>query len=423
MLSVSWAFAENTPHAFSDGGPLRSIDDPSFTLEKSKAIRREFNPRFADWTVGGDLSRYVYLNASEFWPHIILAEDSRTRPLVTQAGDKLTEFVLRLGKEKSKLANYVIDSPIDGVIVVSNNRIVFESYPRMSSTDKHLWFSISKTFVSTAVAILEDRGEIDSAQPIDSYLSVLKDTAWSGIRIIDILDMASGIDCPEVKEDQDSCFWRFYGAFGWPETGKFQDDPMATVASMRRRRTAGEAFDYTSVNTEVLAQLVETVSGERFSEFVEREIWRRVQSESDALLTTTKNGAAFTAGGVSSRLRDLARYGMLFTDAVRSKSKPVISDAYMKKIQVSGRPKLTFESSDTWPRNALSDKSFRHNSYQWDIVTSDGHIYKSGFGGQGLYIAPRDNLVVAWFGTEDGPGEIEMLEVARQLATSESFRP
>lgn len=140
-------------------------------------------------------------------------------------------------------------------------------------------------------------------------------------------------------------------------------------------------------------------------------------------MTTTENGAAFAAGGVSSRLRDLARYGMLFTDAVRSEGNPVISDAYMKKIQVSGRPELTLESHDAWPRTALADNSFQHNSYQWDIVTSDGHIYKSGFGGQGLYIAPAENLVVAWFGTQDERGMNDMLNVARQLATSEGFPP
>lgn len=82
------------------------------------------------------------------------------------------------------------------------------------------------------------------------------------------------------------------------------------------------------------------------------------------MIGTTANGAAFSAGGVSSTLRDLARYGMLFTDAVRAEGDPAISDAYMEKIQVSGRPELTLEDPDTWPRTALGDDSFKHNSYQ-----------------------------------------------------------
>ncbi len=70
-------------------------------------------------------------------------------------------------------------------------------------------------------------------------------------------------------------------------------------------------------------------------------------------------------------------------------------------------------------RTALGDESFRHNTYQWDIVTSDGDFYKSGFGGQGLYVSPSDNLVIAWFGTQEVQDSTEMLRVARQLAESE----
>ena len=125
---------------------------------------------------------------------------------------------------------------------------------------------------------------------------------------------------------------------------------------------------------------------------------------------------------MSSTLRDLARYGMLFNDGVRAEGDPVISDAYLEKIRVSGRPELTLSNPDVWLRTALSDGSFRHNSYLWDIVTSDGHFLKSGFGGQGLYVAPELDLVIGWFGTQDERGSTEMLEIARQVATSGLFQ-
>ncbi|UCC25121.1 MAG: beta-lactamase family protein [Gemmatimonadales bacterium] len=395
--------------------------DQVFSLEQSRALRDRFEPSFASWTEGGDLSRYVYLNPSEFWAQIVLTEGAYTRELTTGSQDAVAGFPVTVEAGETTVSEYVSDSPTDGAIVVHDGRIMFEDYPRMRAKDKHIWFSVSKTFVSTAVAILEDRGEIDADAPIDTYLTDLSGTAWSGIPVVDILDMASGIDCPEVKSDPDSCFWEFYDAFGWPVTSRVQDDAMATVPAMGTLRPSGQIFDYTSVNTEVLNRLVEVVSGERFSDFVEREIWQPAGPESDALIGTTANGAAFSAGGVSSNLRDLARFGMLFTDAIRAEGDPAISDAYMEKIQVSGRPELTLANPDTWPRTALEDGSFRHNTYQWDIVTTDGHFFKSGFGGQGLYVAPDLNLVVAWFGTQDERGSTEMLGIARQLATSGIF--
>jgi CubicO group peptidase (beta-lactamase class C family) len=150
--------------------------------------------------------------------------------------------------------------------------------------------------VSTSIAILDDRGRIDVSRPIDFYLKPLAGTVWEGTPVIDILDMASGIDCPEVLSEADSCFWEFYGDFGWPERDPAMADPMNTAAQMSRSRPSGQAFDYTSVNTELLTWLVEAVSKERFSDFVEREIWKRTRAEADAFITATTHGTSFSAG-------------------------------------------------------------------------------------------------------------------------------
>lgn len=421
LIVLSCAPVADSPRGEAAASSGSVSSDQVFALEQATDLRHQFEPTFASWTDGGDMSRYVYLNASEFWAHIILSEGTHTRDLTTDWQRTVATVPVTVEAGETTLADYVGESPTDGAIVVHDGRIVFEDYPRMLPSDKHMWFSVSKIFVSIAVAILEDRGKIDVDAPIDSYLAGLAGAAWSGIPIVDILDMASGIDCQEVKSDPDSCFWEFYDAFGWPVTSRVQDDAMATVPAMGTLRPSGEVFDYTSVNTEVLNRLVEVVSGERFSDFVQREIWQRAGPESDALIGTTANGAAFSAGGVSSNLRDLARFGMLFTDAVRAEGSPAISDAYMEKIQLSGRPELTPDDLRERRSTQLGDDSFRHNSYQWDIVTSDGHFFKGGFGGQGLYVSPSQDLVVAWFGTQDERGETEMLGISRQLATSGIF--
>ncbi|MGI9263111.1 MAG: serine hydrolase, partial [Woeseiaceae bacterium] len=64
----------------------------------------------------------------------------------------------------------------------------------------------------------------------------------------------------------------------------------------------------------------------------------------------------------------------------------------------------------------------RHNSYQWDFVMDDGDFFKGGFGGQGLYISPSRDLVIAFFGTFDADEKgHEMTRIARQLAKSGLF--
>jgi CubicO group peptidase (beta-lactamase class C family) len=59
----------------------------------------------------------------------------------------------------------------------------------------------------------------------------------------------------------------------------------------------------------------------------------------------------------------------------------------------------------------------RHNTYQWDMVFEDGDFYKGGYGGQGLYISPARDLVVAAFSSGVGHESVEVLAYARALAS------
>lgn len=337
--------------------------------------------------------------------------------------EDVAAFDISVDGARVSLKDYVRNSPTDAVIIVYEGRVVFEDYPRMQTHERHLWWSVSKIFVSTAVAILEDHGKVDVNQSIDSYLEHLKGTAWGGIPVIDILDMASGIDCPEKHDDPEARFWDFYDALGWPEVDKVSKHPKDVLKTMPALRPPGQVQDYTSVNTEVLKWLVEARSGERYAKFVEREIWQRLGAEHDAVILGTPNGDSVSAAGICSTLRDLARFGMLFTPMGRAEDTSVISNAYLQKIQKGGRPKL-IEGVDWYRRlsNIAEDVSVTHSTYQWDIVTSIGSFYKEGFGGQGLYVSPGQDLVIAWFGTPNKDGkQNKMLEVALQLSRARIF--
>lgn len=405
--------------------PVWAQNSPSFTLEQSKAFHDPFELRgFVEWNQRGDFTRYVYLNTTEFWVHTALMRNEPTLRLPSAERQEVANFKVTVGGTLWALQDYVRSSPTDGVIIVHKGRIVFEDYPRMQPQQRHIWYSVSKTFVATAVAILEDRGKVDVNKSLDTYLPDLKGSAWGGIRVLDLLDMASGMDCVE-EYDFKTNFGAFYDALGWPAVDKV-GRPRRLLKTMRALRPAGEVKEYTSVNTEVLSWLVEAVTGDRYAKFIERELWQRLGAEHDAVLISTPSGETFSAGGVCSTLRDLARFGMLFTPEGRSGGAPIISNAYLYKIQKGGRPNL-IQGRDLDRFRALSTiakgATVTHSTYQWDVVTADGDFYKGGYGGQGLYVSPGEDLVVAWFGTLDTEGRRNwMLPVAMQLAHCELFR-
>jgi len=401
---------------------VNSQEYEDFTLEESRNFHQDFaNRKFTD---GGEMSRYLYLHFPEFYPHTVINRGDNIRDLPLNLRKDVAEFTTTIDKKRMTLYNYVHNSLTDGVIIIHKGKIVFEEYPRMMPKDKHVHFSVSKTFVSTLIAILEDKEMIDVSLPIDIYMPELKGSGWEGIPIIDILDMSSGINCREMEEgayeNPETCFQKFHAGFGFPNSKNALENPIEFLKTMEQYEPNGKKMDYTSINTWLLGWLVERVSGKSFSDMLTAEIWQKMGAESDALMLTGTQAHAATPLGVNSNLRDLGRYGLLFTPSGRQEPYTIISEAYLKRLQHGGRPELY---ANGYVPNLFKDETIiRHNTYQWDHVTEEGDFYKSGFGGQGLYISPQRDLVIAFFGTHDEDmTRNSMPTIARQLVTSGLF--
>jgi len=395
-----------------------------YTLEQSRAMHAAWTAD--NWDDGGDITRYTWLHMIEFWPHSIINRGGPVRRLPPTVRQDVANFITKTDLGELRLEDYVRRSTVDGVIVLHEGRIVFEAYPRMLDHEKHLYMSISKAFTATMIAILEDRGLVDVTKPVEAYLPELANSGWSGVPVRDILDMASGIGCLEGEEgaleNPETCYYQFEAALGWLRpTDKTTDDPYRYVGGLTSHRPPGEAFEYTSPNTFVLGWLIERVTGRRYVEFLESEIWQRMGAESDAFISAPRRGIPVAHAGMSSTLRDVARFGLLFTPTGRIVTAPVVSDAYLDKIQHGGRPELFNAGREDNPRTVDGEPAL-HNSYQWDWVMADGDFYKGGYGGQGLYVSPSRDLVIAFFGTmnADRSGH-RMAEIARQLAKSGLF--
>jgi CubicO group peptidase (beta-lactamase class C family) len=290
--------------------------------------------------------------------------------------------------------------------------------------------SVSKVFTSTLIGILEDRGLLDSREPVERYLPEVIGSGWQGVSVRDVLDMASGIDCDQTGDDVYTNpalpYYQFEASLGWlPPTAETTASTYEFVASLGRLKEPGTAFDYSSANTFLLAWIAERVSDRPYADLLADELWSRIGAEGDAVITIVPASGATTAhAGLSARLRDIARFGMLFTPSWSTISDaPLVSDRYLSEIVSGGRPAI-FQNGITGQSmlSRMPEDPPSHNSYQWDYVMPDGDFYKGGYGGQGLYISPRRDLVIAFAGAFDtgGPAS-EMASVARQLARSGLF--
>ena len=419
-LLVLWSLAASLPSRAQDAQPPSSLMPVSavkdgFPAELGYRLRRGFG--FPNAYDAADENLYYNLHWEEFVPHNMVRRAGPVRQLAVAPDDRVGQVMAESSLGRMSLDQLIADprSRIQGFIVVHKGKIAYHSYAGMREDDHHLWYSTAKSVAGLLVGLLEAEGRIDVNKPIDAYLPELADTNWQGIPIIDILDMASGLDLAENDQTRFNP-GHSVGQFFRIELGEIRGvDTLSSdeiLFAVNSKRPPGQLFEYSSLNTKMLGLLIERVSGARLADFFSDRVWSRIGAEGDALIGVNPWGGAAIYSWLSTRLRDMARYGILYTPSWKAvANQPVVPQTLLDRIQRDCRPHIYQSGATAGTVDLVEEK--RCNSRQWDTVFVDGDLYKGGARGQGLYVSPARDLVVAWFSTTRESG---WLAYARAVA-------
>jgi CubicO group peptidase (beta-lactamase class C family) len=186
--------------------------------------------------------------------------------------------------------------------------------------------SLSKSFTALAVMQLVDDGRLRLDDPVQDHLPEfqLADPRAGQVTVRELLDHTSGLTdavVPELSRDQ-------------PNT---LSEATTSLRSAHLASTPGTSFSYHNPNYQVVARLVEVVSGEPFDRYLARHIFGPAQMGSTTSTVTddqpvrglaeghlTAYGHAFTApwrgtfeagdGGIVSSAADMARWLIVHAD-------------------------------------------------------------------------------------------------------------
>lgn len=375
--------------------------------------------------VASDKTRYAWQNLSGFFYTQQVLRDGPISFLPEHITPDIGEITFKRPDSPQETVNQHFDeSNMDALLVIHQGNIVFERYKTMRPFDKHMWFSCSKVIPGTMVALLEHEGKVDVKKFVSDYVPQLKGSDWDKVTVEETLDMATGLDSTEHEEPNDDA--RVNPIRGWYKwavsIGIFEDkehlnqSPYDILRAMKKVKPGHTAFEYNSINTFILELLINEVTGKPLCEVFGERVWRKIGAQNDAFIGVTKFGLGNGWGFMNTTLRDMGRWGMIFTPSWNKVSaEQIIPDELLKKVQTGGRPEIFLEGFvGKELQHSFPDIQGLTNCYQWDIVFPDGDIYKGGVGGQGTYISPSRDVVVAWFSTGKQQEEI----LARAIATS-----
>ena len=216
------------------------------------------------------------------------------------------------------LAGLLDETYTDGILVLKDGKIAYERYYNgMTERTPHLSQSVAKSVTGTVFGILAGRGVVDPKKLVTDYLPELGVTGWRGASVQHVLDMTTGTRFSEAYTDPYSDIGQVDVASGWkavpPGTDPAFHWPENVFELILRltetTRPHGAQFEYRSIETDVLAFIMERATGKRLPQLVSEELWQKIGAEENAFFTVDSAGYALADGGFNATLRDYARFG------------------------------------------------------------------------------------------------------------------
>ena len=124
--------------------------------------------------------------------------------------------------------------------------------------------------------------------------------------------MTTGLEYTEVYTDNNSGVSPCGGRTAWRRSSRaIRAQPIFSISCARSRKQGehGKAFAYKTVNSDVLAFICRRASGMTLSDLLSERIWMPMGAEEDAHYHVDRIGTESGGGGLSTTLRDLARFG------------------------------------------------------------------------------------------------------------------
>jgi CubicO group peptidase (beta-lactamase class C family) len=385
----------------------------TFISDESQASVMEHHRRYPTddhwWNVRGPEQGWLHRHVDQLFPTTTVYRSGQVSELDYSLNDKISAVSVDTPDGPMPFGRFIHSdhSTNMGVVILHKGKIVFESYPRMQEYEKTTYWSTTKTLAGSLVRILEERGLIDVSKPIDYYVPALAESVHAGTTVRNVLAMATGVDCTENYTDPESCYYRYSMAIGDNlRTPDAPDNPYDFMASVEieRERPQGEQFVYSGGTNFLLMWLVEEVTGYPYQDAVTKEFWRHIGAENDAGFIAYRYGISMSHGGFHSKMRDLARFGLLYTPSwsVVSDTK-VISDEHIAALFEVPNPKLVRSMGGE------ENPQRTQNVYAWGVGLDSGYISHGGWGGQGLIIHPEKDVVAVFTGyTKDDYSEVPM---------------
>lgn len=316
-----------------------------------------------------------FQDADELFPNSTIAASTQPLQLVTDAGYEFPEAFIHQ-TQTYDCVDFLESTSTEGLLIIHKDTIIYEQYSLgLQPDEKHISWSMSKSFIGTLVGIAVEQGKLKLDDEVTSLLPDFKGTGYEGVTVLDLLCMRSGVLFDENYGDFNSDINRFGRAFALGSS--YRDFAL----SLRSEVEPGSRCHYVSIDTQMLGFLLSEVMGRTLTELLQEYIWEPMGMEYGAGWIIDDTDYEMALGGMLASLRDYAKLGLLYLHQGTLNGNKIISSDWVVTATA---------------RHPASEHNLFGYGYQWWIPPNDtGDFMMIGIYDQFVYVHPEKELVIA----------------------------
>jgi CubicO group peptidase (beta-lactamase class C family) len=249
-----------------------------------------------------DIQANTFRHIDRLFPTRTVSRGTSVYPM-PKSSRPLTDIRFVSKGKNYDLVDYLSLNRVSGLLILKDGTIALEDY-ELGNTEQTRWvsWSIVKSISSTLVGAAINDGYIGSVEDrLAKYLPQLAGTAYEGVSIKNVLEMASGLKWNETYTDPHSDRRRMLEL-------QIQQKPGAILklmGSLPRAAAPGTVWNYSTGETHIIGALVAAAVKRPVAQYLSEKIWTKFGMEADATWWLEAPGGLEVGGsGLSATLRD-----------------------------------------------------------------------------------------------------------------------
>jgi len=322
----------------------------------------------------------------------------------------LPEIVTVQGEPRN-LKGLLEQTDTTSLLVLNDGVIRHEDYYQgTSQNDQRISWSVAKSFLSALVGRAIRDGDIPNVDvQVTDYVPDLKDTAYDGATLRNVLNMASGVEFDEDYFDPNSDINKMGRILA---LGGSLDKFSASLSE--RAYEPGSANQYVSIDTHVIGQVLRAATGRTIYDLFE-EAYAPLGLGPVTYMTDGKD-EAFVLGGLLMTTRGYATFGQLFLqDGEWNGASIIPADWVAESTKISAPPIYG---------GGVAERAY---GYQWWMLPDQdssgyGDYFANGIYGQTIYINPALDVVIVKTSADHEFSEMQPSGVSTQVEVIQAMR-